>query len=137
MDRSRSSAPQHSTAVRTAGSAALDLLLPATAGECGELAPAPRARRVVPEVSLLRQSQDGRRVGNQSQTRPAPDAHSGHRSPLSETELKPPGAGSRSVSVPAAWCRHRKTKSRLEHRYYVPSDAWRLPLPGRGDGLVQ
>src|ERR1700692_1149732 len=68
MDRSRSSAPQHSTAVRTVGSEALDLLLPAKAGECGELAPAPRARRVVPEVSLLRQPQDGRRVGNQSQT---------------------------------------------------------------------
>src|ERR1700687_5044948 len=33
MDRSHSSAPEHPTAVRTAGSAALDLLLPAPAGE--------------------------------------------------------------------------------------------------------
>src|SRR5947209_1064832 len=28
-------------------------------------------------------------------------------------------------------------QSRLEYRYYVYSDAWRLSLPGRGDGLVQ
>lgn len=28
-------------------------------------------------------------------------------------------------------------KSRLEHRYYLHSDAGQLPLPGRGGGLVQ
>jgi hypothetical protein len=34
--------------------------------------------------------------------RSAPDAHSGHRSPLSQTELEPPGAGSPDLPVPAA-----------------------------------
>src|ERR1700722_4731476 len=137
MDRSHSSATHGSTAVRTAGSVPLDLLLPAAAGERGEPATDAPARSVVHEAPVLRQPQNGRRVGYQSQTRAAADAHSGHRSPLSETELEPPGAGSPDLPVPAARRHDRKTKSRLEHRYYVHSDARRLSLPGRGDGLVQ
>src|SRR5271169_6464235 len=102
MDRPRPSAPQHSTAVRAAGSAALDLLLPATAGEQGEPASAPPARPAVLKMPVFREPQNGRRTGGESQTYPTTDAHSGHRSPVSQTELEPPGAGSRSVSVPAA-----------------------------------
>src|SRR5450432_964195 len=137
MDRSRIFAAQHSAAVRTAGSAALHLLLSAAAGDRGEPAPDAPVRRVVPEMPVLREPQDGLRVGHQSQTRATADADSGHRSPLSQTELEPPGTGSHDLSVPAARRRHRKTKSRLEHRYYLHSDAWRLSLPGRSDGLVQ
>ena len=51
--------------------------------------------------------------------------------------LEPSSAGSRSVAVPAAWRRDREAQASLEHRYYLPSDAWRLSLFGRGDGLVQ
>src|SRR6266700_1528360 len=137
MDRSATSAAHRATAVRTAGSAALDLLLSAAAGERGEPAADAPARRAVPEMPVLRQPEDGRRTGHQSQTRPTADAHSGYRSPLLQTQLEPPGTGSRGVPVPAARRHHRKTKSRLEHRYYVHSDAWRLSLSGRGDGLVQ
>src|ERR1700686_3776757 len=137
MDRSRSSAPQHSTAVRTAGRAAFDLLLSAAAGKRGEPASDAPARPVVHEAPVFRQPENGRRTRDQSQTRATADADSGHRSALSQTQLEPSGTGSRNLSVPAARCRHRKTKSRLEHRYYVHSDAWRLSLPGRGDGLVQ
>src|SRR5579863_4474335 len=137
MDRSATSAPQYSTAVRTAGSAALDLLLSAAAGERGEPAPDAPARRAVHEAPVLRQPQDGCRVGDQSQTRATVDAHSGHRSSLPQTQLEPTGAGSRSVPVPAAWRRHRKAQSRLEHRYYLHSDAWWLSVPGCRDGLVQ
>src|ERR1019366_3688549 len=120
-----------------AGRAAFDLLLSAAAGKRGEPAPDAAARPVVPEAPVFRQPENGRRTGDQSQTRATADAHSGHRSALSQTQLEPSGTGSRNLSVPAARCRHRKTKSRLEHRYYVHSDAWRLSLPGRGDGLVQ
>src|ERR1700682_4794292 len=137
MDGSRSSAPQHSTAVRTAGSAALDLLPPAAAGERGESASAPPARPVVPEAPVLRQPQNGRRAGGEPHTQPAPDAHSGHRSPLPKTELEPPGAGSPDLPVPAARCGNPPAQPRLEHRYYLHSDAGRLFVPGRGDGLVQ
>src|SRR6202521_3569180 len=137
MDRSTTTGAHCATAVRTAGSAALDLLLPAAAGDRGEPAPDAPARRAVPEMPVLREPQDGRRVGDQSQTRPTADAHSGHRSPLPQTELEPSGARSPDLPVPAARHRHRKTKSSLEHRYYVHSDAWRLSLLGRGDGLVQ
>src|SRR5580658_7219663 len=117
MDRSTSSAAHRPTAVRTAGSAALDLLLPAAAGECGEPAADAPARRVVLEMSVLRQPQDGRRVEHQSQTGATADAHFGHRSPLRQAQLKPSSAGSRNLSVAAARRGDRKTKPRLEHRY--------------------
>src|SRR6266851_1421304 len=137
MDRSTASVPEHSTAVRTAGSAPLNLLLPAAAGECREPASAPRTRRTVSEMPLLRQPQDGRHAGGEPQTRPAPDAHFGHRSAVSQTELEPPGAGSPDLPVPAARRRNRAAQPRLEHRYYLHSHAWRLSVSGRGDGLVQ
>src|SRR6202163_914879 len=137
MDRSYSSTVDRPTAVRTAGSAALDLLLSAAAGERGEPAPDAPTRPVVHEAPVFRQPENGRRTRDQSQTRATADADSGHRSALSQTQLEPSGAGSGNLSVPAARRRHRKTKSRLEYRYYVYSDAWRLSLPGRDDGLVQ
>src|ERR1700691_3216263 len=117
MDRSRSSAAQHSTAVRTARCAAFDLLLPAAAGKLGEPAPDAPARSVVHEAPVFRQPENGRRTGDQSQTRATADADSGHRSALSQTQLEPSGTGSRNLSVLAARRRHRKTKSRLEYRY--------------------
>src|ERR1700685_3275886 len=113
MDRSTTSAAHRPTAVRTAGSAALDLLFPAAAGKRREPAPDAKARPVVHEGPVLREPEDGRRTGDQSQTRATADAHSGHRSPLRETELEPPGAGSPDLPVPAAWRQDRETKSRL------------------------
>src|SRR5580693_1617780 len=137
MDRSRSPAPQHSTAVRTAGGAALDLLPSAAAGERGEPAIAPPARPAVSEASLFRKPQNGRRIGGEPQTHPTADAHTGHRSSLSQTQLEPSSAGPSNLPIPAARRGDREAQPRLEHRYYLPSDAWRVSLPGRGDGLVQ
>src|ERR1700716_3665584 len=119
MDRSHSPAPQHSAAVRTAGGTALDLLLPAAARERGESASAPPTRPVVPEAPVLRQPQNGRRTGSEPQAHPAADAHSGHRSPLPQTELEPPGAGSPNLPVPAARRGNPPAQPRLEHRYYL------------------
>src|SRR3984885_147029 len=137
MDRSHSPAPQPPTAVRTARSAALNLLLPASAGERGQLAAVAHPRRVVSEGTLLRQPEDGRPVRRGSPSRPAADAHPGYRSPLSQTELEPSSARPPSVPLPAARRGNPPAQPRLEHRYYLPSDAWRLSLSGRGDGLVQ
>src|SRR5579864_939222 len=137
MDRSPSSAPQHPTAMRTAGSAALDLLLSAAAGERGEPASAPPARPTLHEASVLRQPQNGRRTGSEPQAHPAADAYFGHRSPLSQTQLKSPGTRSPDLPVPAARRRDRAAQPRLEYRYYLHSNAWRLSLPGGCHGLVQ
>src|SRR5437867_1698715 len=137
MDRSTTSAPECSAAVRTARRASLDLLSPAAAGERGEHASAPAPRRAVLGLPVFRQPAYGSHAGSQPQTRSAADAHPGHRSALPETELEPPGAGSRDLPVPATRHLHRTAQPGLEHRYYVHSDAWRLPLPGCGDGLVQ
>src|ERR1700722_7256522 len=137
MDRSHTSAPQYPTAVRVVGSAALDLLLPAEAGERGEPAPAPPTRPTVSEASVFRKPKNGRRTGGEPQAHPTADAHPGYRSPLSQTELEPPGAGSPDLPLPAARRGNPPAQPRLEHRYYLPSDAWRLSLSGCSDGLVQ
>src|SRR5437763_8314865 len=137
MDRSCASEPEHSTAMRTAGSAAFELLLSAAAGECSKSASAPPARSVVFEAPLLRQPQNGCRAGSEPQAHPAPDAYPGHRSPLSQTKFKSPGAGASSLSVPAAWRGNPPAQPRLEHRYYLHSDAWRLSLSSGSAGLVQ
>src|SRR6266699_116017 len=137
MDRSTTSAPECSAAMRAARCASLDLLSPAAAGERGEPASAPAARRAVPGLPVLRQPSHGRHAGGQPQTHPAADAHSGYRSALPETELEPPRSRSRDLSVPAARRLHRTAQPSLEHRYYLHSDAGRLPLPGGRDGLVQ
>src|SRR5216684_6614166 len=84
MDRSHAPATQDPAAVRTAGGAALDLLLSAAAREHRKPAAAPPTRPTVPEASVFRKPQNGGRVGGEPQTHPAADAHSGHRSPLSD-----------------------------------------------------
>src|SRR5579872_2963210 len=137
MDRSATSAPDRAAAVRTARCAALDLLPPAAAGERGEPAPAAAAGRVVPGLPILRQPPHGLHAEGQPQAHPAADAYSGYRSSLSETELEPSGSRSRDLPLPAARCLDRAAQPRLEHRYYLYSDARRLSLPGGRDGLVQ
>ncbi len=137
MDRSRPSATHRATAVRTAGSRAFELLLRASAGERGELAAAARARRTVSEVAVLRQPQDGRRVRRGPASRPAADAHFGHRSSLSQAALEPSGSRPPDLPVPVARRGDRAPQPGLEHRYYLYSDAWRLSVSGRRDGLVQ
>src|ERR1039457_1329878 len=137
MDRTATSAPDCPTAVRTARSAALYLLLPAAAGERREPAAAPAAGRTVPGMPVLRQPPHGHHAGGQPQTHPAADAHRWHRSPLPQTDLESPGAGPRDLPIPAARRLDRTAQPGLEHRYYLHSDAWRLPLPGCRHGLVQ
>src|SRR3984957_4477840 len=137
MDRSHSPAPQYPTAVRTARSAALDLLLPAAAGERGEPTTAPPGRPTVLEASVFRKPQNGCRIGGEPQAHPTADAHPGYRSSLSQTELEPSCAGPPDLPVPAARRGNPPAQPRLEHRYYLPSDAWGLSLSGGGDGLVQ
>src|SRR5574338_1366214 len=137
MDRSATSRSERAAAMRTAGVAALDLLLPAAPGERGEPASVAPTRRAVHGMPILRQPSHGSHAGGQSQADPATHADSGNRSSLSETKLEPAGAGPRGLSVPLARRIDRTAQPSLEHRYYVYSDAGRLPLPGGRDGLVQ
>src|SRR6516165_9722737 len=137
MHRSATSRSECATAVRIAGVATLDLLLPAAAGECGEPAAAASAGPTVSGVSVLRQSPDGGYPGDESLTCAASDADSGNRSALSETELEPTGARPRGLPVPATGCLDRAAEPRLEYRYYIYSDAGRLSVPDCNHGLVQ
>ena len=85
----------------------------------------------------LKEPSHGCHTEGQSQANPAAHADSGNRSSLSETELEPPGTRPRDLSILAARRLDRTAQPSLEHRYYVCSDAGRLPLPGGRDGLVQ
>src|SRR5215813_13372007 len=127
MDRSATSRFECPTSMRTVGLAALDLLLPASSGERGELASAAATRRVVHGVSVLWQPSHGGHAGGQSQADPAPHAASGNRSSLSETQPEPSSARPRDLSVLAAGRLDRTAQPGLEHRYYVYSDAGWLP----------
>ncbi len=73
----------------------------------------------------------------ESQTGAAVDAYNGHRSALPQAQLEPPRTRPSSVSVLVARREDRIPQPRLEHRYYIPSDAWRLSLSGGSDRLVQ
>src|SRR5579863_2519243 len=137
MDRSRPSAAHRATAVRTAGSPALDLLPPASAGERGEPAAVASARRTVPEVAVLWQPQDGRRVRRGPPSGPAVDAHFGNRGSLSKAAPESPGFRPPDLPVLVARRGDRAPQPGLEHRYYLYSNAWRLSVPDRRDGLVQ
>src|SRR5262245_20637570 len=130
MDRPTTFGAECSTAVRTAGDPAIHVLLRATGGERREPGAAPETRRVVSRTSILRQPAHGGPAGRESQARSAADADCRDRSNLSQTEPEPAGAGSRDLSVPAARCLDRAAQPRLEHRYYVHSDAWRIPVSG-------
>src|SRR5579884_457887 len=118
-DRSASSTVDHPAAMRTAGPAALDLQLPAAAGERREPAPAARTGSVVPKGPVLRQPQDGGSAGCESQTHPASDAHFGDRSPLSLATFEPPGTGPRGVSVLAARCDYRAPQARIKTKHLL------------------
>src|SRR5215472_7596340 len=137
MDRSSTFRSQRPAAVRTARAAALDLLLPAAAGERRAPASVAEARRVVPGSPVFRQSSHGCHAGSRAHAYPATDADSGDRSAVSKTESEPSGKGPRDLSVLVARRLDRTAQPSLEHRYYIPSNAWRLPLFGGCDGLVQ
>src|SRR5271165_2460169 len=121
MDRSRPSATHRATAVRTARSRAFELLLRVAAGERGELAAAARARRTVPEVAVLRQPQDGRRVRRGPPSRAAADADFGNRSALSQAAPESPGPRPPHLPVSVARRCDRAAQPGLEHRYYLHS----------------
>src|SRR4051812_8753506 len=137
MDRPTTSVPDGAAAMRPARSAALELLLPTAAGERREPTPAASARRALHGVSVLRQPSHGRHAGGRAQAHATADADSGSRSALSETESEPSGGRPPDLPVPAARRLDRAAQPCLEHRYYVPSDAGRFPLPGGRHGLVQ
>src|ERR1035438_2429172 len=100
MDRSAACISDHSAAVRTPRSAALDLVLPAATGERREPAPAPAAGRVVYGLPVFRQPPNGSHAQGEPQARPATDGHSRHRSAVSQTEPEPPGIRAPDLSIP-------------------------------------
>src|SRR3954454_2153301 len=102
MDRSAISRPERPAAMRAAGGATLDLLLPAAAGGRGESTSAPQARRALHGLPVFRQPSYGRHAEGRPQAHPAADADSGNRSPLSETEPEPSSTRPRGLPIPAA-----------------------------------
>ncbi|HEX3878886.1 MAG TPA: hypothetical protein VHW24_17990 [Bryobacteraceae bacterium] len=92
LERSRHTMADRSAAVRTVELAAFDLLTLAAAGERGELAPAPQARRAVPQVFVF-ENRKMAAMPKVTAKHATFDAHCGHRGAISETHLEPAGAG--------------------------------------------
>src|SRR5262245_17391091 len=138
-----SSSIDHRTTMPVAGIVTLHLLPPIGWGIGREPAVVALARPTVPGSPRLRKptigcsAVTGSEPASQPQTDSTTDAHFGHRGFLSQTQPEPPGARTRSLSLPAPRLDHYTAKSGLEHRYYLSPDAIRLPLFGGRDGLVQ
>src|SRR5689334_11149158 len=137
MDRSASFRAERPTAVRPAGLAKVELLLPAAARERGDPAADAAPGRTVYGLPVLRQSPDGGYARCEPQTHPAANADFGDRGALSETKFEPAGARPRDLPVPAARRLDRAAQPSLEYRYYLCSDEGRLLVSGRHHGLVQ
>ncbi|HEX4167616.1 MAG TPA: IS3 family transposase [Bryobacteraceae bacterium] len=93
MDRSRSLAADHSTAMRVVRSAAFDLLLPAPTRERGNPASTASARPTVSEAPVLRQPRNGCRTGSEPQAHPASDEYPRHRAHYPKPNLSRPAPG--------------------------------------------
>src|SRR5262245_52073655 len=124
-------------AMRTVEFAAIKLLLRAARRERRKSAADAEARQSVHGPAVFRQPAHGEMAGCESQADAAIDAHDGHRSTVSQASVERPRARSQDLSVPVAGSCDRGAESRLEHGFYVCSDAWRLFVLGRRDGLVQ
>src|SRR5215211_9564040 len=105
MDRTRTPAIERGSAVRTAGVAAIDALLPPPRRERGESGADAAPRRAVPQDAVLRQPEAGVGVGRQSEARAATDADDGHRGDLPEAADDLAGRRAQDLPVFTAECR--------------------------------
>lgn len=137
MDRPLPPQTEHPTAVPTVGSVPLNLLLGCSPRECREPLAATPNRRTLPGSPVLRQSEDGRRTRDQSQTRSTTDAPDGHRGSLRQTEPEPSGSWPSHLPVPSARAADRAGSPSVEHRYHLHSATAGFPVSGGHRGLVQ
>ncbi len=84
MYRTKSSQTEHRSAMRTAGLASFDLLLPASERVGPEIGIDAADRRAVFETPIFRKSTDGKHTEMQSKASSAAQAFDGHRSHLSQ-----------------------------------------------------
>src|SRR5215210_3925056 len=99
MDRTGPPTVDGRSAVRTAGAAAVELVLPPAGRERRESCADAADRRAVSGDAVLRQPSDGGRAGRQSQTHSAVDANDGHRSDLPEAAHDLAGGGTQDLPV--------------------------------------
>ncbi len=137
MDRPLPPQTEHPAAVPTVGPVPLNLLLGSSPRERREPLAAAPDRRTLLGSPVLRQSQDGRRTRDQSQTRPTTDAPDGHRGSLRQTELEPCDSWPSHLPVPSARAADRAGSPSVEHRYHLHSATTGFSISGGHRGLVQ
>src|SRR6185437_15949425 len=140
-DRTRTPAPVDRTAMRTGIDRPLHVLPRAGTGDGGEPAADAAARRAVPGNAVVWiAADDAASAPSGSRRRPqagaAADGHDGSGTNLPAAADH--GSASRAPDLPvsAARSRGRSAEPGLVRGYHLHSDASRLPLSGRGDGLV-
>src|SRR5947208_10515691 len=129
--------------MRTARFAALYVLPSGCRREQGQSGVDAATGRTVSGIAVLWKPQVCRAAGtrtartHQPKTRATTDAAHGHRGLVPEAESESSGSWTRDLSLSAPRCPGQPTQPGLEHRYHLPSDAIRVPLPGGHYGLVQ
>ncbi len=137
MYRTESSPAECCPPVPTSGFATLDVLLRAGWRESGESGSDAYDRRTVFEDAVLRQPQDCRGPGIQSQADSTADASNGDRSDLPAAADDASGIETQDLPVFTAKCDDYTARPGLEYRHHVRSDVSWFSLSGGRYGLVQ
>jgi len=125
------------SAVRAAGVAAIDGVLPGGRRERGEPRLDAADRRAVSGDAVLRQPADGGLIGSQSQARATVDAADGDRGDLPASADDLARGRAQDLPVSAAERGDRAARSGVEHGHHVHPVATRLLVPDGDHGLVQ
>src|SRR5262249_40027700 len=124
MHRAGSPTIEHHAAMRADGIKALDLVLPATAGDGGESAFDAAVGRAIHANAILGEPAHGdcawrAKLEGKSQARAAAHAEDGHSSDLSKATLIRPCARASDLSISAARPADHAAEPSLGYRYYV------------------
>lgn len=137
MSPAESPAVDALSAVRAAGVAAIDGVLPGGRRERGEPRLDAADRRAVSSDAVLRQPADVGLVGSQSQARATVDAADGDRGDLPASADDLARGRAQDLPVSAAERGDRAARSGVEHGHHVHPVATRLLVPDGDHGLVQ
>src|SRR4029078_2146306 len=132
--------PEHHSAVRAFGPAAVDVLPRAIRRVGREFAPDAIDRRAVPTHALLRIARPdamalSARVRRESQACASADARDGAGGDLSPAADQRTGARTSHLPVFIAKCGHRTARPGVERRHHLRAAASGLHVPGGGARL--
>ncbi len=137
MYRTESSKSEHRSAVRAAGLASVNLLLPTSRRVGRELGTNATDRRAVFEIPILRLPKHFTRTEVQSKTYPTAHASDEYRSDLSQKANHSASCRTQDIPVFTTKCGDNADRPGVEHRHHLHSDAAWILVLGCSNRLVQ